>query len=174
MNENAKQQIAAGLLAAAKAEAEGHHFYRMAAQATPDPQGRQMFEQLAREEADHFRFLQAQHDSLMKTGTLDSQVQLGKPHRWEGASPIFSEQIRERLADAHFEMTALSVGIQLELSSERFYQEQAEQAEQSAAPEVERFYRDLAQWESGHYHALLKQQELLKEDYWAAAGFAPF
>jgi hypothetical protein len=32
----------------------------------------------------------------------------------------------------------------------------------------------LAEWESTHYHALLEQQETLKEDYWRHNGFAPF
>ncbi len=171
MQEQERKRIADGLIAAAKAEAEGHHFYRMAARATDDPQGQQTFERLAQEELEHFQFLQAQHDSLKKTGKLDDQVKLGQPHGWEGASPIFSGEIRDRLAEAHFEMTALSVGIQLEISSERYYREQAEQ---TAEPAVKQFYHDLAAWESGHYHALLRQQELLKEDYWASAGFAPF
>jgi hypothetical protein len=36
------------------------------------------------------------------------------------------------------------------------------------------FYSRLARWETGHYHALLKQQEELKEDFWSANGFTPF
>ncbi len=170
MNEE-QQRIAEGLLAAAKAEAEGHHFYRMAAQTTANEQGQRVFEQLAQEELDHLHFLQAQHEAVVKTGQLDREVKLGQPHTFEGASPIFSPDIRERIADAHFEMTALSVGIQLELTAERHYRAQADAVVDAAVKQV---YRDLADWEAGHYQALLKQQEALKEDYWAASGFAPF
>jgi hypothetical protein len=34
------------------------------------------------------------------------------------------------------------------------------------------FYRELVQWERGHHDALLRQQEMLKEAYWSASGFA--
>jgi rubrerythrin len=68
-------------------------------------------------------------------------------------------------------MSALSIGIQLELSSEQFYRQEAEAAED---PAVVKFFTELAEWESGHYHALLKQQESLKEEYWSKGGFAPF
>lgn len=37
-----------------------------------------------------------------------------------------------------------------------------------------RLYTELAEWESGHYEALTRQQEELKEDYWSAGGFSPF
>lgn len=170
MNEEQKR-MAEGILAAAKAEAEGHHFYRMAAQTTGDAQGQKVFEQLAQEELEHMRFLQAQHDAIVKTGKMDTLVTLGQPHTWDGASPIFSESIRTRLADAHFEMTALSVGIQLELSAEQYYKSQADAVVDAG---IKQFYRDLAAWEAGHYRALLRQQETLKEDYWSASGFAPF
>ena len=32
----------------------------------------------------------------------------------------------------------------------------------------------LSHFHPGHYHALLAQQESLKEDYWSQGGFAPF
>ena len=36
------------------------------------------------------------------------------------------------------------------------------------------FFTELAEWEAGHYEALLTQQESLKEDYWSASRFSPF
>jgi hypothetical protein len=39
---------------------------------------------------------------------------------------------------------------------------------------VKAFLESLAEWESTHYHALLRQQESLRELYWAESGFAPF
>jgi rubrerythrin len=68
-------------------------------------------------------------------------------------------------------MSALSIGIQLELASMNYYREQAEKA---SNPDVSGFYTELADWETGHYNALLRQQEMLKEDFWAKGGFAPF
>ena len=96
---------------------------------------------------------------------------LGTPTALSGKNPIFSDRIKERIADAHYEMSALSIGIQLELDSEKYYSTQAEKV---SDPEVSKFYTALAEWESNHYHTLLAQQESLKEGYWAAGGFQPF
>ncbi len=165
------ERIIAGLEQAIRAETEGHHFYLMAARATSDEKGVEIFELLAKEELDHLRFLTHQKRSLVETGQLDSNVQLGPQADLSGPSPIFSDSLRERAAEAHFEMSALSIGIQLEINAEKHYQAQADATD---APEVKAFFEKLARWEGGHYQALLRQHDSLKEDYWAAGGFAPF
>ena len=68
-------------------------------------------------------------------------------------------------------MTSLSIGIQLEQNSMTYYRTQAEKVDD---PIMRNFYSKLAEWETGHYRALLKQQEELKEDFWSAGGFSPF
>ena len=68
-------------------------------------------------------------------------------------------------------MSALSIGIQLEAGAMAYYREAARQSDD---PAVRAFFDELADWETGHYHALLRQQEGLKEDYWAAGGFSAF
>lgn len=165
------KQIASGILSAMQAENEGQHFYLMAAQSTTDPKGREVFERLAKEEKDHFEFLRAQYESVLRTGRPDVNLKLGPRTDLLGPSPIFSSALRSRIKDAHFEMTALAVGIQLEHSAQEYY---TNMAVQSADPDIKSFYTELADWEAGHYHALLAQQEELKEDYWSGAGFAPF
>lgn len=169
--DDANQRMADGVLAAMRAEIEGHHFYKMAALSTHDDQGKQVFEQLAQEELDHFEFLQKQHGALVETGAPDSTAKLGTAIPLRGDSPIFSSSLKDRLGEAHFEMTALSVGIQLELSAQSFYKRESEAATNDA---VRAFFLELAEWEAGHYEALLTQQESLKEDYWAASRFSPF
>jgi rubrerythrin len=163
--------VAEGLKKAMLAELEGHHFYQMAARATDDPQGKQVFQRLAQEELEHHEFLKAQFKAVLTDGAPDTGLKLGQPVPLTGDSPIFSAALVERIGQAHYEMTALSVGAQLELAAERFYREAAAAADSAV---VRGFYEELADWESGHYHALLAQQESLKEDYWAAGGFAPF
>lgn len=158
------------LKSAIKAEMEGKHFYLMAARATSDDHGREVFEQLAAEEQQHADFLRAQYRSLQESGEVDTDVSLGEAPDWVSRG-IFSDSLRERAAEAHFEMTALSVGIQLEADAQKFYRARAQEAGDS---QVERFFLQLADWESGHYHALLRQHDALKEEYWAANQFAPF
>ncbi len=166
-----QQSLAAGLLTAIKAENDGYYFYSMAAENTADTKGKEVFKALAAEEQDHARFLKAQYESVLKTGQVDMSVKLGPKADLSDASPIFSDDIRENIGQADREMSALSIGIQLELSAVNYYKEQAEAAGEGP---VREFYTKLADWELGHYYALLKQEDLLKEEYWAAAGFEPF
>ena len=163
--------IARALSEAIQAERDGSSFYLMAAQTCKDPTGKQVFKSLAQEEMDHQEYLSAQHQSVLATGQLDRSLKLGSRVALTGESPIFSPQIKERIKDAHFEMSALSIGIQLEQSAIEHYSRAADAAED---PAVAEFFRELVRWETGHHQALLRQQELLKEDYWSSGGYCPF
>jgi rubrerythrin len=165
------KDLAEGLKRAFLAEVEGEHFYRMAAATTTDPKGREVFDMLAAEERQHQEYLRHQYDALTETGNLDETVKLGRGQALDDKSPIFSDALRARVGDAHFEMTALSVGVQLELSAEKYYRAEARKVD---LPFMKRFYEDLADWEANHYAALSRQQESLREDYWQANGFSPF
>jgi rubrerythrin len=171
MTTDEKKRLTDGLKQAIQAEIDGYHFYMMAARSTSDDKGRGVFESLAQDEREHVRFLSLHYNAFMDRGAPDPAAKLGRRAELQGASPIFSEQFRERIADAHFEMSALSIGINLELSAVRFYKDQAAQAGNEI---VKTFYNELADWEQGHYQALLQQHESLKEDYWAGGGFSPF
>jgi rubrerythrin len=144
MRESTAGALAEGLLRAMRAEHEGHHFYSLAAQSTSDPKGRETFQRLAAEELDHFEFLKAQYRSVIETGRPDANLRLGARSDVAGASPIFSESLRARIATAHYEMVALSVGAQLELNAIRFYSQAAVEV---SDPAVRAFYRELAEWE---------------------------
>ncbi|MBI5508085.1 MAG: ferritin family protein [Deltaproteobacteria bacterium] len=165
------RQILEGMKKAMQGERTGHEFYKMAAKSTKDPMGRQVFEELAREEAEHFSFLARQYDSFLEAGHLDPKVKLGKPMPLDRGHPIFSPAFKKRLKDAHFEMSALAVAVQLELNGINHYRAEANRARD---PDLKRFYEQLVRWEIGHYEAFLRQQQELQEQYWAEAGFAPF
>jgi len=170
MNEE-HTRITEGLKKAIEGEIDGYHFYMMAARNTQDDKGKEVFEKLAQDEMEHVRFLGLQYESFLQKGAPDTEAVLADRVDLTDPSPIFSEKIRSRLGKAHYEMSALSIGIQLELAAVGFYKDQAEQ---SADETVRKFYTELSRWESGHYHALLRQQEALKEEYWAKGGFTPF
>jgi len=120
---------------------------------------------------DHMHFLARHHESVLKTGMPDSSAKLGPRAALAGAWPIFSEGIKTRLKEAHVEMSALSIGIQLELTAQKFYRELAGKTDNA---EIKAFLLELADWEAGHYKALLQQQEGLKEDYWSENRFSAF
>ncbi len=168
---DSNQRIIEALVAAIRAEGDGFNFYSMAAGSIKDEKGKEVFFTLAQEELSHKHFLEAQLESFRKNGSVDKSIKLGNPAGLESDSPIFSPQIKNRLKEAHFEMSALSVGIQLELSAQNFYRKEAKEAKD---PDVREFFEKLAEWEALHYHALLRQQDELKDDYWTDGGFAPF
>jgi rubrerythrin len=143
----------------------------MAANCSTDPKAKKVFARLAEEELGHMDFLRKHYEAVVKTGKPSLSVKLGSSMDLSDLSPIFSEGIKARIGDAHFEMSALSIGIQLELDAIKFYRAQAEAAD---CPETKKLYGELVEWESGHYDALLRQHEDLKEDYWSANGFSPF
>jgi rubrerythrin len=146
-------------------------FYTMAARSTRDPRGREVFLILAAEEALHLRFLKEQY-ALVAAGK-DPAPLISATHGAElgTESPIYSENLRDSIGDAHFEMSALAVALKLEHEAIAGYRALATGAE---APEARHFFAKLVDWEQGHASALARQQAQLLESYWQAAGFAPF
>ncbi len=170
MDQSTKDMLQ-GLRTAMQAERTGHEFYKMAAKTTQDPTAREVFEHLATEEQEHFEFLATHYRSLLDKGTLSEDAKLDPSHALHADAPIFSSSIKGRLKQAHFEMSALAVAVQLELNGINHYREQASKA---SSPEAKGFYNELVAWETKHYSALIKQQQDLQEAYWAEAGFEPF
>ena len=170
MDESTKELLAA-LRQAMLAERTGYTFYLTAAQTTADPTGKEVFERLAQEEVEHHSFLSAHYRSLLDSGELSKEAKL-RPHGdVEADSPIFSPALRDRIKDAHFEMSALAIAVQLELNGIQHYREQAKKA---TRPEVKKFFEELAVWETTHHDALTRQQQALQEEYWDEAAFQPF
>lgn len=165
------KRLIEGLEKAMRAEMEGFHFYTLAAQNTKDATGQETFKYLAEEEKDHFNFLKAHLESVTSSETIAEGVSLGAPKDIGGDHPIFSTEIKERIGKAHYEMTALAIGIQLEKSAVDFYRAEAEASEN---PAVKDFYLDLMRWEEKHLAAFQGEMDTLQKDYWAEARFEPF
>ncbi|MFH2002412.1 MAG: ferritin family protein [Planctomycetota bacterium] len=165
-------RVVEALKKAMQAEQEGNHFYLMAASQLQDPKGQQVFRQLAEDEVMHFNFLRSQYSAFTKTGKADASLKLPEKASPQSSHPIFSDAIKSRIGNAHYEMTALSVGAQLELSAVRFYEAEAKAAVDD--PVVQKFFHDLAEWEREHLTALQSQSDMLKEAYWNEGGFSPF
>jgi len=171
MSEESKA-VAEALALAMMTETDGYHFYKMAAKATEDDRGREGFELLAGEELKHLRLLKKQRDSYLESGKADPTIKVGTAPPLSKRNPIFSDALKSRIGEAHFEMSALSIGIQLELRSLQYYRECSREASDDEV--LRDFYEELADWEAGHHEALTRQLEELKEDYWTKGGFAPW
>ena len=159
-----------GLKTAIEAELTGHEFYKNAAKNTNDPMGKETFSRMAEEEMGHFNYLRHQYGSVMEKGDYDFSKKLNKKQYRHADNPVFSEQIKNRIKDSHFEVSALSIGMKLELDAMKYYQSCAKKAHNE---QVRRFYNELADWEKDHYLAFERQLEMLKEEYFIANNFVP-
>ena len=153
-----------------EAEITGYNFYKNAAENTTDKDGRETFSTMADEEMGHFNFLRHQYSHVLKKGEYDLSKTLTKKGHKKVDSPIFSDEIRKRIQDAHFEVSALTIGMKLELDAMNFYRSRAKEAKDEA---VKRFYNELADWEEEHYRGFSKALEGLKELYFEANNFVP-
>jgi len=165
-----KERLLAGLKEAMLAEQAGVQFYALAARNTLDVQAREVFAVLSGEEGTHLDYLKRQYRHLLDGTGVEADV-AGHGAPLAGDSPIFSPALKERIGEAHIEMTALSVGLQLELASVERYHRLADEA---GPAELKAFFMALVHWEEGHAAALKRQSRYLLEDYWNEARFAPF
>ncbi|MBU0595231.1 ferritin family protein [Candidatus Bipolaricaulota bacterium] len=155
---------------AMEVERDGYQFYALAAERSADAGAKDTFARLAAEEKAHYGALQRHQHALMETGAWDVSVLLDDAHTLDPSPEIFSEGFRRRLRGKHLEMSALSIGILLEKNAVEFYLQAAAEATDDA---VRSFFRELANWEDGHYQMLLRHDEALKEDYWNENRFSP-
>lgn len=165
-----REQLLSGLKEAILTEQTGVQFYTAAAANTADAQGREVFLQLARDEAEHQQWLRRQYGHLVEGTPWETWRPLHHADL-SGPSPIFSDGLRSRIGEAHWEMAALAVGLALEDATVVRYRKLAQAADQ---PEVRQFFEELTRWEESHAEALRRQSDLLRESYWSEARFAPF
>jgi rubrerythrin len=164
------KEILDGLKTAMEAELTGFNFYKMAADNVTDPGAKKALSQMAEDEMGHFNYLKHQYKSVLEKGDYDFARAFMKPAEDEMESPIFSDAIKERIKESHYEVTVLTIGTKLELDAMAFYRSCAEKA---ASPEAKQFYNALADWEQKHYKAFQNALDTMKESYWAANDFAP-
>lgn len=158
-----------GLMTALQTELNGIEFYKIAAEKTEDAKGKKVFQMLADDELKHFNTLQQQYQALADEGRWQ-KISLGDISIFEGESPIFTNELKDRVKGMHFEVTALSIGAQLETNSIDFYRKMKEESDDPTAKEM---YEKLQKWEEVHLNAITKQLDLIKEDYWAEQRFSP-
>jgi rubrerythrin len=164
-------QLLTALKNAIEAEMTGHQFYLLAAKNTEDPQGKETFSRMAQEELDHFHALKKQYVAVLEKGEFDRSTKPLEIPPPQPASPIFSSGFREQVGQQHFEMSALSVGMQLELNAVNHYRKSAEESDDA---DIKAFFTQLMEWEQGHYDVFADELEQLRKDYWQANDFSPY
>ena len=99
------EEILEGLKTAMEAELTGHAFYKNAAENTDDPMGKETFTRMSEEEQSHFNYLRHQYKSVLEKGAFDFGEKLEPKHK-HAEHPIFSDAIKNRIKESHFEVSA--------------------------------------------------------------------
>ncbi len=156
---------------AIQGEIEGRELYRTASEKSSDEKAREVFAFLAEEEDSHIKALQ----NILKSYAEDEELKIEMPERKitldNAENPIFSKNFRERLEGRHFEISAISIGMKLEMDSYKFY---SAMAEEEYDIKLKEFFRSMSEWEKSHYNALSREMESLQNDYFEKNNFAPF
>ncbi len=150
-------------------ERRGKSFYSKVAQQADDPDVKEFFTIMAKEEDDHINFLAQQFTSFNKKSQFVKEdlpkVEVGT------ANEILSKKLKDKIEASSFEAAAIASAIDMENKAIEVYSERAKNAE----TEVERrFYQWLADWEKGHHKVLKDLDDDLKLRIWNDNQFWPF
>ncbi len=146
---------------AIQSEIEGREFYRMLAQQTSDRKARKVFMDLSADEDMHLVFLKRLSKTLQTKDLNLNELKLPSIRSFDDTeSPIFSRQFKEFVKNADLEISALSIGIKLELEAVEFYKKMANSTEDKRLKEL---FEYLAEWEKSHYEALNSQLNFFKK-----------
>lgn len=149
-------------------EAEGEHFYQLAAENTSDPEVKNAFLSLAEEEQQHGKWLQEMLKSLTKGESLNTD--LLNIDLTSGVSPhIFNiSQVSDK--QNILEISVFHIGILMEKASLDYYRQAAGA---TSSPDAKNLYETLAKWEMNHLNKLEKIYDSLRDVWFEQQGFSP-
>jgi rubrerythrin len=155
-------------------EKDGLAFYTEAARQTDDPNGKKMFQSLARDEAAHLKLFKDARQSLLERGNwlAPEEVAAISPKRLD-RPPIFptgdevKTSLRLRSGQAEIperELAALQRGLQAEKDSIAFYSQERDKADD---PDGKAMYAYLVEQEEGHRTILQGEYDYLnRTGFW--------
>ncbi len=140
---------------ALKIELDGRDFYRQAAQIAPHLA--EVFERLARDEEQHYAYL----ERLQASAGVDAVINLEDVPPLDVADPIFPRHINpiEVLPANPTVNDALVFAMGNEMKSVQLYRQGAAQAEPGSV--AQRLFTQLVHAEIGHYNVLMQRYEAL-------------
>ena len=158
-------QVLKAIETAIQIEKDGLAFYTEAARRTSDPEGKRLFQTLAKDERAHLGLFENAREALFKGATWLSpeQVTAISPTR-PVRQPIFptGDEV-EAVEIPEYQLAALRQGIRAEENSIAFYREQMRQTDD---PDGKAMYAYLVEQEEGH-RAILQGEY----DYLTRTGF---
>jgi rubrerythrin len=147
-------------------ERDGLAFYTEAAKQTGDPNGKKMFQSLARDEAAHLRLFEDARQALLERGNWLSleEVAAISPKRLD-RPPIFPTGDKTKATEIpELELAALQRGLQAEKDSIAFYSQEMEKTDD---PDAKAMYAYLVEQEEGHRTILQGEYDYLnRTGFW--------
>ncbi len=145
-------------------ELEGETFYRLAADNVKNPDMREAFLYLAKEEQNHQQILKYMLEQM--TAGKDISVEITN---LEAISPgIFKLSEAAGKVD-NIEISAVSTGILMEKASVDYYRQASLT---SVNVNTKNLYENLVQWEMGHLEELEKIYDFLRQSWFEQQGFS--
>jgi rubrerythrin len=142
--------ILAALTAGIQSEVAAYVFYREAIKKVTDNEIRSLLEKLAGEEKGHFRILERQYDSLLRSekwiSTADILKQDGLPEINEEMTSVHKD-LAEKVRAAKTKHEILDMALQLEIDARELFRNTAEK---SASKEAKDIFEQLSRFEDGH------------------------
>jgi len=144
------EELSKAVAIAIEQEQKARDFYQRNAQKTSDPEIKNAFEFLVKEEQEHFDALNAIKDSLKEEGKFaiiseEALKHLEKPKIYPEKNQKLKKEKEEN------ELTVLLWAMHAERKAELFYKKQAEK---TASEDVKTFFEILAEFEAEHYEYL--------------------
>lgn len=152
-------------------ETDGFTFYSMVAERSQRQAVREIFDKLARDELQHKAYLRDIGARYQAEGVSAFAVNRADTSMRQFADVLFTDRFREQARGAEFEVSALSIGMQLESNAMATFHAAARDA---ADVEVREFYKFLADWERQHLDALHGLFTAVRGEIFADAGFERF
>ena len=158
MSEKRKSHVEA-LQIALETEKKGCRFYRIAAASSKDPEGRKVFEHLAKDEVEHMGVFAALYESITNNEpwmTYDQAVaRFGKTDQDKLIFPGGHVDAQDDFDD----MKALQEALGFEKQAVEFYMDQAAGAEEDVAKS---FYKSVQGIEEGHVKIIQAELDALQ------------
>lgn len=163
MTDEVLQRSLDALKSAIQGEIRGWEFYTEAAKKTSSESGQKMFEQLAKDEIDHQRWLEGAYDRLAtgKEGLTPKHVIKHKPidKKLKPVTPVDRRRLVKKVKERTDEVEAVLIGVKLEEDAITFYEEALEQPDVN--DEVKDLFKNLVEVEKGHLTILQGEYQVL-------------
>ena len=146
------------LAQALKLELDGQEFYQRMVSRMEDEAGKEMFQQLADDEVDHYNYIKRQYEALQAGKGWAAIPEMELVDAIDAVSVLFppAEKEMPELSDNPNEEDALLFGLNIETKSFQLYHNSAQQAKD---PEASKLFMQLAGAEQRHFEILMQRYE---------------